>query len=184
MGKNINKLIVVDVEATCWEGDPPKGQKSEIIEIGISQIDLKTLHLFGPPENILIKPVCSTVSEFCTKLTGLTQQNADGGKSLYDICSYIKNKYKSVHQPWASWGDYERNMFDRECPKEHYPFGSRHLNLKSLFSMLFGLPHELGMDKALSHLNIQLTGEHHRAGDDANNIARLAIEMFKLGRKS
>ena len=30
-----NKIIIIDLEATCWEGIPPKGEVSEIIEIGI-----------------------------------------------------------------------------------------------------------------------------------------------------
>ena len=31
---------VVDVEATCWDGSPPPGQVSEIIEIGLTVVDL------------------------------------------------------------------------------------------------------------------------------------------------
>ncbi|NEE10677.1 DNA polymerase III, partial [Streptomyces sp. SID7499] len=35
MGEQGEQLLnVVDVEATCWEGQPPPGQVSEIIEIG------------------------------------------------------------------------------------------------------------------------------------------------------
>jgi hypothetical protein len=33
---------VVDVEAACWVGDPPAGQTNEIIEIGITVVDLAT----------------------------------------------------------------------------------------------------------------------------------------------
>jgi len=39
--KNLKKILVIDVEATCWEsGVPPKGQCKEIIQIGICPIDL------------------------------------------------------------------------------------------------------------------------------------------------
>ena len=37
-----NKIIIIDLEATCWEGIPPKGEVSEIIEIGICLLDTLT----------------------------------------------------------------------------------------------------------------------------------------------
>ncbi|MFE2626194.1 DNA polymerase III, partial [Streptomyces caelestis] len=39
-GQGEQLLNVVDVEATCWEGQPPPGQVSEIIEIGLTVVDL------------------------------------------------------------------------------------------------------------------------------------------------
>ena len=30
MARNLDRILVMDVEATCWEGDPPPGQISEI----------------------------------------------------------------------------------------------------------------------------------------------------------
>ena len=36
--KRTNKVNVIDVESTCWDGDPPQGQVSEIIQVGISVI--------------------------------------------------------------------------------------------------------------------------------------------------
>ena len=36
-----DKLLVVDLEATCWEGyNAPAGQKNEILEIGVCLLDL------------------------------------------------------------------------------------------------------------------------------------------------
>ena len=37
-----DKLLIVDLEATCWRGRPPKGMRQEIIEIGIVALDLNT----------------------------------------------------------------------------------------------------------------------------------------------
>ena len=34
MARKLDRILVVDIEATCWEGNPPPGQTSEIIEIG------------------------------------------------------------------------------------------------------------------------------------------------------
>ncbi len=30
MARKLDQILVVDVEATCWEGQPPPGQESEI----------------------------------------------------------------------------------------------------------------------------------------------------------
>ena len=43
MARKLDRILVVDVEATCWEGDPPPGQTSEIIEIGLCVLDVPTL---------------------------------------------------------------------------------------------------------------------------------------------
>ena len=44
--------------------------------------------------------------------------------------------------------------------------------------MFYGFTKERGMAKALRHANIELEGTHHRGGDDANNIAKLFIDMM------
>lgn len=68
-------LLVVDLEATCWDTDPPPGQYKEIIEIGWALLDLKP----DPPVTVkagtmLVKPTRSTVSPFCTELTTITSE--------------------------------------------------------------------------------------------------------------
>ena len=39
MSENREHMLVVDLEATCWRGHPPKGMKHEIIEIGLVVLD-------------------------------------------------------------------------------------------------------------------------------------------------
>jgi inhibitor of KinA sporulation pathway (predicted exonuclease) len=36
----LDQIIVVDVESTCWEGPPPEGEASEIIEIGLCALNV------------------------------------------------------------------------------------------------------------------------------------------------
>ena len=43
MARKLDQILVIDVEATCWEGNPPPGQTSEIIEIGLCVLDVPTL---------------------------------------------------------------------------------------------------------------------------------------------
>ena len=40
--KKLDRIIVVDIEATCWQGDPPAGQASDIIEIGVCTLHVAT----------------------------------------------------------------------------------------------------------------------------------------------
>ena len=71
MARSLDVVLVVDLESTCWDGPPPPGQTSEIIEIGLCTVDLKALTR-TEKRSLLVKPVRSNVSEFCTKLTTIT----------------------------------------------------------------------------------------------------------------
>lgn len=31
MSKHLDQILVIDIEATCWERNPPQGQSGEII---------------------------------------------------------------------------------------------------------------------------------------------------------
>lgn len=74
-------INVVDVEATCWDGQPPPGQVSEIIEIGLTVVDLDQGDRLAK-HRILVRPQRSRVSAFCTELTSLTQEEVDQGVTL------------------------------------------------------------------------------------------------------
>ena len=74
-------LNVVDVEATCWAGEPPAGQRNEIIEIGVCVLDLGSLERVEK-RSLLVQPEHSEVSTFCTDLTGLTPEEVSTGLSF------------------------------------------------------------------------------------------------------
>ncbi len=183
MAKKLDQIIVVDIESTCWKDAPPAGEESEIIEIGICPIDISSGQRLEK-ESILVKPEHSKVSEFCTKLTTLTQAQVNQGITFQQACSILKKKYLSKERVWASYGDYDRRQFERQCQsfKISYPFGTRNLNVKSLFAIIHALPQEVGMEQALELLNLPLEGTHHRGGDDAWNIAAILSELLLQAR--
>ncbi len=183
MAKKLDQIIVVDIESTCWKDAPPAGEESEIIEIGICPIDISSGQRLEK-ESILVKPEHSKVSEFCTKLTTLTQAQVNQGITFQQACSILKKKYLSKERVWASYGDYDRRQFERQCQsfKISYPFGTKHLNVKSLFAIIHALPQEVGMEQALELLNLPLEGTHHRGGDDALNIAAILSELLLQAR--
>ncbi len=182
MSKLLDKIIVVDVEATCWQGPPPPGQKNEIIEIGICVVDVDSLER-EQKTTMFLQP-SSEVSEFCTKLTTIKPEDLKDGISLEEACRILSEKFKSAERRWASWGDFDRSQFSRECKEKgvKYPFGLGHLNVKTLFSITHGLRKELGMEAALQKIKAPLEGIHHRGCDDAWNIARVLCHTLKNAR--
>ncbi|MEV0296824.1 3'-5' exonuclease [Nocardia sp. NPDC050710] len=175
---NSGLLNVVDVEATCWSGKQPAGAVSEIIEIGMTVVDLAAGERIAK-HRILVRPARSTVSEFCTELTGLTQAEVDTGIPFADACRLLATEHRAGERPWASWGDYDRQQFERQCAATGtpYPFGRRHTNAKLVFSEAYGLNRRQGMAGALGIAGLPLEGRHHRGEDDAWNIAALVLDI-------
>jgi inhibitor of KinA sporulation pathway (predicted exonuclease) len=179
MARRLDQVVVIDVEATCWEGAPPRGEENEIIEIGICPIDVARRKR-GERESLLVRPERSRVSAFCTQLTTLTSRDVEQGISFVEACELLRRKYDVGVRAWASYGDYDRNQFDRQCRSfgVKYPFGPTHLNVKNLFALWHALPREAGMAEALSMLGLPLEGTHHRAADDAWNIAAILLALL------
>lgn len=179
----LDQILIVDVEATCWDGSIPEGEESEIIEVGLCLLEVATHRRHGKC-SILVRPERSTVSPFCTQLTGLTQEQVEQGISFAEACTLLQDKYHSHQRVWASYGDSDRLRFEKLCKQRQitYPFGPKHLNIKILFALQHALPKEVGMSRALQILNIPLEGIHHSGADDAWNIAALFADL--LQRKS
>jgi inhibitor of KinA sporulation pathway (predicted exonuclease) len=175
----------VDVEATCWEGDPPSGQVSDIIEVGLCVLDLASAER-KEKVSLVVRPERSVLSEYCTRLTTLTQEQVNQGVPFAEACEILRRKYRSKERVWASYGDYDRRQFERQCVelKQGYPFGSAHLNVKSLLAVAAGWSREVGMEAALERLGLSHQGVHHRGGDDAWNIAGILAKLLLGARAS
>lgn len=211
MANRLDKIVVVDVESTCWDKKTPRrrclraipSDESEIIEIGVCVLNLETLAI-EDNEGILVLPQKSTVSQFCTDLTTITQEMLEkSGISFKKACAILRDKYDSNNRIWMSWGDYDRRQFDRQCSHHkravcpsgrsrhrvdpfdagtQYPFGPTHINMKNLFAINMRLSREVGMGAALKMLKMELDGTHHRGVDDARNIAQIACKVLKMSR--
>jgi inhibitor of KinA sporulation pathway (predicted exonuclease) len=183
MAKQLDQILVVDVESTCWDGPNPAGEESEIIEIGLCTVDVASAERLERL-SLLVRPERSRVSVFCTSLTTLTQDQVDQGIAFAEACAILRTRYQSRDRLWASYGDYDRRQFERQCQAQGvaYPFGPSHLNVKNLFAVVHALKHEVGMAEALQQLGAPLEGVHHRGGDDAWNIAFLLAHLLKQAR--
>ena len=174
MVRHLDKIIVVDVESTCWADREKTRRDSEIIEVGVCFLDVNTGKITNS-RGIIVKPESSVVSEYCTELTTLTQDVVNDGISLRYACDILMKEYQSRERTWASYGQYDWFQFNKECGKKKvpYPFSSCHINIKNLFALKNKLGREKGMAKALGMSNIELEGIHHRGKDDAYNIAKI-----------
>lgn len=169
-------LLIIDVEATCWErGTAPPEQTNEVIEVGICVFDLS---FWKPTEKdqIIVTPTQSDVSKYCTDLTGYTLPYLKAkGVSFHEACRQLRDKFESKTRVWGSWGDYDRVQFERECRRKDviYPFSSTHFNLKALFSIHNQMKKGIGMKRALEKSKLRLEGLHHIGMDDAYNTGRI-----------
>jgi len=182
MTRKLDKILVIDLEATCWEGDPPAGETSEIIEIGLCVLDVATGER-AAPRAILVKPQRSSLSAYCIHLTTLTPQMLAEGIAFAQACRLLREEYQSDLRTWASYGDYDRLQFKQQCEDWGiaYPFGRSHINVKNLLALKFGLAREINLRQATGLLGLPFEGTIHRGMDDAWNIAALLSRML-LGR--
>ena len=176
-----DKVLVVDVEATCWSGQPPKGEYQEIIEIGVVPVDLMKMEI-GQGESIYVRPGRSTLSPFCTELTGITHGILrENGVTYDDAIKRLTSEYDSRICTLVSWGDFDRNMFWKgtDLYGSDFPFHKTHFNIKYFFSMWQGGAKLYGLGKALKKMGIEFEGRPHCGKDDAYNTAKILIEMLK-----
>jgi inhibitor of KinA sporulation pathway (predicted exonuclease) len=185
MARLLDRILVIDVESTCWPAwEQPAGVESEIIEIGVAEVTVETAEIVSNT-GILVRPQRSAVSPFCTQLTTLTQAQVDAGVTFEEACRTLRKQYSADERAWASYGDYDRSQFERQCKSfgVRYPFGKTHFNVKALFALVNVLPREVGMDDALRRSGLPLEGTHHRGVDDARNIANILCGLLRAARR-
>ena len=171
-----DRIVVMDLEATCDDrGSVPK-HEMEIIEIGAVLIHPGDF-LFLSEHQAFVRPARHPVlTAFCRELTTISQADVDGAPLFPDAIAAFK-AWMVEHGAtvWCSWGDYDRKQMQQDCALQGvpYPMPGRHINVKALFSETRGIKKRLGMAEALTHAGLDLAGTHHRGIDDARNIARL-----------
>lgn len=193
--RDLTKILVVDVECTAWEHearpdsdlktiiDPP----SEIIEIGIAELYTEGERKIVSLPSLFVKPQFSTVSDFCTTLTGITSEKLDQeGISFAAACEQLKALGSRKHH-FASWGMYDWLQFRKQC--EDYlnypypeivrpPFGSTHLNIKTLYSIVMKQRQHLGQGNAAKLMFGEFEGTQHSGKDDAYNGAKVLRKLL------
>ena len=170
------RYIIVDLEATCWEGvRSPDMETIEVGAVAMSRAD-------GPPESefgSFVRPVVRReLSDFCRQLTSIRQEDVDVADLFPVVLRRLRVWIGSGPFTLCSWGGYDLNQLRNDCRRHNLQlpptFERGHINLKKEFARVF-LVKSCGMARALEHAGLPLEGTHHRGSDDARNIARLAV---------
>lgn len=171
-----DRVIVIDIEATCWENNiPPKGQQMDIIEIGICNLIIESGEIIDK-QSIYILPERSEISSFCTNLTGITTNLVnEKGISFSLACKKIIDEYEPFGRVWGSYGEFDRSQLIKQCKDFdiNYPLGLTHINIKSLLALKRKFRKGRGMKSALISIGETLEGKHHNGADDAYNTAKI-----------
>ncbi len=172
--------LIIDLEATCWK---QRRNDNEIIEIGAVLLSHKYRKL-GTFQTF-VKPLKNPkLSHFCKKLTSIKQKQINNAPPFPTaLKKFIKQVEKTSNRNiediiFCSWGHYDKHQFKKDCDLHNieYPFG-RHRSLKHEFAKKKNMKTK-GMKQALRISNIKLNGTHHRALDDAKNIAKIFIKEW------
>ena len=170
-------VLVIDLEATCDDGDGLSASEMEIIEIGAvwATAEGTVLDTF----QALVRPVVRPqLTPFCRQLTNIQQADVDGAELFPAVAARLAS-FAQLHQAegatWGSWGQFDAKQLSRDCERHGIksPLAAfAHVNLKRRFAKGRKIK-EVGMARALQMVGLPLDGSHHRGLDDARNIAKL-----------
>lgn len=185
MSPHLDRILVIDLEATCDE--PKPAWDGEITEIGVAVLDCDTLTVIEQHQTFVV-PTSTPVTAFCTRLTTITPEMLtvqNGARPFPEAINWIK-KLGAKNNVWASWGDYDRKQFERQCRNEKiaYPFGPGHINVKTLFALATGMKRGIGAKEATEYCGLEWQGTHHRGLADAINIANVLGWTLKRARQA
>lgn len=175
-------LLLVDLEATCWERNEHRADEMETIEIGALHIEPGSPL---PPREFqaFVRPVRHPrLSDFCRRLTTITQAEVEAAATFPEVFARFLEWVGPLDAAlFASWGEYDARQFQRDCRLHGvaYPF-DRHWNVKRAVGRARGR-RPAGMAEVLAELGLPLAGTHHRGLDDTRNIARILAQVFGAG---
>jgi inhibitor of KinA sporulation pathway (predicted exonuclease) len=179
-----NKILVVDLEATC-EDYNVSPWLSEIIEVGfaILERDKGIVH----KDTVLIRPDKSLITQYCVDLTTITPELIKKeGVPRKDAINYFNKKIIKAGlkkfsnlEAWVTWGVGDKDDLEKEWGKQELP--ANHINLAALWSYYSKNEYakHVGLDSVLAHLHLTFEGTRHRGVDDAFNTAKILKEILR-----
>lgn len=178
---------ILDFEANCEENT--KLDVQEIIEFPVVFYNLekqcieqdKTFHHY-------CQVVKYPITEFCTQLTGITQEIVDNGKPFVEVLQlfgkWVRDNQLNINTLFLTCGDWDfAKCLKKYCNHLNIPypgFFKRWCNIKTLFKEFYH-QRSRGMMYMLNALDIPHEGRHHSGIDDCLNIAKIVDRMVKDG---
>jgi inhibitor of KinA sporulation pathway (predicted exonuclease) len=173
------RIVVVDVEATCWK----KGvfsRKKETIEIGAVRLLLARAQSTWPEFQTFVRPQrLPRLSNFCRELTGTTQRDVDAAPTFPEALRlFLEWSQPSERVVLATWSHYDLWQLDLDLqahglPKLAFPV----LDVKKLAARIVGSKsfEETVRDLAPDSLAMP----RHRAIADARRTARILYRLMR-----
>lgn len=169
-----DKILFVDNEETCWDDMAPPGERAEVIEIGVAELSVESLQVTRA-KSFLIRPQYSSVSEYCTELTGHTEESLRRhGRPMSEVLRTIEKEFGPGSKAWFAWGR-DRQSIDRDAALKGTlsPFSAAYFDLGLYFSLSLGIGRSVGLTEAMEMYGIERLGRVHSGVDDAVQTARL-----------
>src|SRR5918995_1872453 len=172
------RIVVVDVEATCWK----KGvfsRRKETIEIGAVLLLPDRDYSQWPEFQSFVRPRrLPRLSSFCRELTGITQENVDAAPSFPEALRQFLDWSPPLAQVvLATWSHYDLWQLDLDLeahglPKLTLPF----LDVKKLAARLVGSKSFEETARELAPDTVAMP--RHRAVADARRTARILYHLL------
>ncbi len=173
------RIVVVDVEATCWT----KGvfsRKKETIEIGAVRLLLDRPATTWPEFQTFVRPRRKPrLSSFCRELTGITQENVDAAPTFPEALQMFLEWSQPLERVvLATWSRYDFWQLDLDLeahglPKLAIPF----LDVKKLAARVVGTRSFEETARALALGDAAMP--RHRAIVDAHRTAVILDRLLR-----
>lgn len=175
--------IIFDLEATCEDRAIDSDYDNETIEIGA----VKVINgIIVGKFSWFVKPITTSVTEFCTKLTTITNEDLERASTFPKALNNFKAFAGDLEI--LSWGLYDKNQLKKDINRhkmdESYIdwLNQKHRSLKHEHGKALNLNKGkgVGVQKALSIINEKFDGTAHRGIDDAINIAKIFVKNEEI----
>ena len=148
----------------------------EIIEIGAFR-----LNRYGEVEgefNCFVRPVLNPyLSPFCQELTSIRQSDVDRARTFPGAMESFQDWALIFEEEYllCSWGNFDKIMLIQDCRLHGVEddWVEPHINIKRQYQEIRGLRRPRGLKSSVKAEGFEFTGTHHRAIDDAANLAKI-----------
>ena len=197
-------LIVLDFEATCWENKQNQPHQGEIIEFPAVLLDCHTGKIEDTFHYYVLPTECTTLTEFCRNLTGISQETVNKSDPLCAVMKLFSDWLKSLcvtkdivinpvteqsgkkHATFVTWSDWDLGtQLLYECKRKSV-FRASHFNAwidVRLSYRKYYRSKPQGLNGALEERGMLFVGREHSGIDDAKNTARLVFKMICDGHR-
>jgi len=192
----VDYYAVLDFECTCERG--ARAFNHEIIEFPVVFLNARTLKVEMEFRRYVRPTEKPRLSQFCTELTGISQDSIDNADTLDVVLLEFEQFLKANELVSPKRGALESAksfvittdgpmdvlaFLRKECQRKRFslqPYWSHFVDLRYWFAAGFGVP-QCGVRQMLEQCSLEFQGREHCGLDDARNIARIAAEMIRAG---